>query len=58
MLTSDWFSLIVFAVFREILPEELQSCAWNKKHKREIAPNIVAFTIRFNHVSFWTGLLH
>ena len=41
-------------MFCAIQPEELSSCKWNKKNKREIAPNIVAFISRFNHVSFWT----
>ncbi|NXC12880.1 RGPS1 factor, partial [Corythaeola cristata] len=39
--------------FSSLFSQELASCGWNKKEKYSSAPNAVAFTRRFNHVSFW-----
>ncbi|XP_038640833.1 ras-specific guanine nucleotide-releasing factor RalGPS2-like isoform X3 [Scyliorhinus canicula] len=42
-------------VFRAIQPEELSGCRWNKREKRTLAPNVVAFSQRFNKISFWVS---
>ena len=46
-------TLLDFAVFKKIQEQELRGCAWTKKDKFTAAPNVVDFTRRFNHLSFW-----
>lgn len=55
ILPEDWaaqLTILDLNIFSQISPEELSSCAWNKKQKLEVAPNVVAFTRQFNHVHF------
>lgn len=43
---AEQLTLIDLEVFCKIRPEELSSCAWNKRSKLEVAPNVVRFTQR------------
>lgn len=49
-------TLIDAELFKNVDLEELYSCGWIKKNKQQIAPNVVAYTRRFNHVSNRDGI--
>uniref|UniRef100_A0A8B9CE76 Ral GEF with PH domain and SH3 binding motif 2 n=1 Tax=Anser brachyrhynchus TaxID=132585 RepID=A0A8B9CE76_9AVES len=53
MALNIWCALVQKNEFSSLFSQELASCGWNKKEKYSSAPNAVAFTRRFNHVSFW-----
>ncbi|XP_028032977.1 ras-specific guanine nucleotide-releasing factor RalGPS1 isoform X2 [Bombyx mandarina] len=51
---GNQLTLLDLPCFKAIKPEELTTCGWTKLNKLTVAPNVVAFTKRFNRVSFWT----
>lgn len=47
---ANQLTLLDMPCFKAIMPEELTTCGWNKLNKLTVAPNVVAFTKRFNRV--------
>uniref|UniRef100_A0A8C7DCM3 Ral GEF with PH domain and SH3 binding motif 1 n=1 Tax=Oncorhynchus kisutch TaxID=8019 RepID=A0A8C7DCM3_ONCKI len=52
-VTPEEFASAITLIVCFVVLQELASCGWNRKEKHRLAPNVVAFTRRFNQVSFW-----
>ncbi|KAL1421249.1 hypothetical protein MTO96_023226 [Rhipicephalus appendiculatus] len=50
---ANQLTLLDLQVFLKVHPQELAGCGWNRREKVQLAPNVVALTGRFNHVSLW-----
>ncbi|KAH9361244.1 hypothetical protein HPB48_006806 [Haemaphysalis longicornis] len=50
---ANQLTLLDLQAFLKIRPQELAGCGWNRREKLQLAPNVVALTSRFNHVSLW-----
>ncbi|XP_050049659.1 ras-specific guanine nucleotide-releasing factor RalGPS1-like isoform X3 [Dermacentor andersoni] len=50
---ANQLTLLDVQVFLKVHPQELAGCGWNRREKVQLAPNVVALTGRFNHVSLW-----
>ena len=46
-------TMLDMQIFKAVARSELQNLAWSRRDKFEKAPNVVEFTRRFNHLSFW-----
>lgn len=51
-LFKCFYTLLISKEIFKCVSQELASCGWNKKEKHILAPNIVAFTRRFNQVNY------
>ncbi len=43
------------AFYEKVLPVEFFNMNWQKNERETLAPNISAFTRRFNQVSYWVA---
>eukprot|EP00013_Stygamoeba_regulata_P020832 CAMPEP_0177646488 /NCGR_PEP_ID=MMETSP0447-20121125/9799_1 /TAXON_ID=0 /ORGANISM="Stygamoeba regulata, Strain BSH-02190019" /LENGTH=664 /DNA_ID=CAMNT_0019149021 /DNA_START=429 /DNA_END=2423 /DNA_ORIENTATION=- len=48
-------TLLDFAQFSKIRPQELYRCSWTKANKHAASPNVMALTERFNKTTFWVA---
>lgn len=55
---GNQLTLLDLPCFKAVKPEELTTCGWNKLNKLTVAPNVVAFTKRFNRVGGCQKLLY
>lgn len=49
------FTILDWDLWEAIPPWEFLDLRWQKKNKKEVAPNIIASTEHFNHISDWVA---